>query len=42
MIDCRPYTEPEFIKLAYSFEQVTDYRVPPVTTPPLGTKLAHH
>jgi amidase len=36
----RPYTEPELIKIAYSFEQATHYRVPPSTTPPLANKLA--
>lgn len=36
----RPYTEPELIKLAYSFEQATHYRVPPTTTPPLPNKVA--
>jgi amidase len=31
----RPYTEPEIIKLAYSFEQATHHRIPPTTTPAL-------
>ena len=31
----RPYTELELIKLAYSFEQATHYRIPPTTTPAL-------
>ncbi len=34
----RPYTEPEIIKLAYSFEQATHHRIPPTTTPPLPLK----
>jgi hypothetical protein len=34
----RPYTEPELIKLAYSFEQATHFRVPPTTTPALPMK----
>jgi amidase len=36
----RPYTEPEIIKLAYSFEQATHYRVPPTTTPALHASKA--
>jgi amidase len=34
----RPYTEPEIIKLAYSFEQATHHRIPPTTTPELPRK----
>jgi amidase len=34
----RPYTEPEIIKLAYSFEQATHHRIPPTTTPALPPK----
>jgi amidase len=34
----RPYTEPEIIKLAYSFEQATHHRIPPTTTPALPSK----
>ena len=34
----RPYTEPEIIKLAYSFEQATHHRIPPTTTPGLPLK----
>ena len=34
----RPYTEPEIIKLAYSFEQATHHRIPPTTTPALPLK----
>ena len=34
----RPYSEPEIIKLAYSFEQTTHHRIPPTTTPALPTK----
>jgi amidase len=38
----RPYTEPEIIRLAYSFEQATHHRIPPTTTPalPSSKKLA--
>jgi len=36
----RPYTEPEIIKLAYSFEQATHYRIPPTTTPALPPSKA--
>jgi amidase len=36
----RPYMEPEIIKLAYSFEQATHYRIPPTTTPALPQKVA--
>jgi len=36
----RPYTEAELIKLAYSFEQATHFRVPPTTTPALPMKSA--
>jgi Asp-tRNA(Asn)/Glu-tRNA(Gln) amidotransferase A subunit family amidase/uncharacterized protein YjbI with pentapeptide repeats len=31
----RPFSEPTLIKLAYSFEQGTQHRVPPASTPPL-------
>jgi len=31
----RPYGEPTLLKLAYSYEQATHHRVPPVTTPGL-------
>jgi amidase len=31
----RPYSEPELLKLAYSYEQATHHRVPPKTTPVL-------
>lgn len=32
----RPWSEPTLLKLAYSFEQATKYRRPPVSTPPLA------
>jgi amidase len=35
----RPYSEPTMIKLAYAFEQATDHRRPPRTTPPLPVSL---
>ena len=31
----RPYSEPVLLKLAYAYEQATNHRVPPKTTPPL-------
>jgi Asp-tRNA(Asn)/Glu-tRNA(Gln) amidotransferase A subunit family amidase len=31
----RPYSEPELLKLAYSYEQATHHRIPPKTTPAL-------
>jgi len=31
----RPYSEPTMIKLAYAYEQATNHRRPPATTPPL-------
>jgi Asp-tRNA(Asn)/Glu-tRNA(Gln) amidotransferase A subunit family amidase len=34
----RPYSEPTLIKLAYSYEQATHHRIPPKTTPPLGSR----
>ena len=34
----RPFGEPTLIALAYSFEQSTDHRRAPSSTPPLGTK----
>jgi Asp-tRNA(Asn)/Glu-tRNA(Gln) amidotransferase A subunit family amidase len=36
----RPYSEPTLIKLAYSYEQATHHRIPPTTTPPLGSAVA--
>jgi amidase len=30
------WSEPQLIKLAYSYEQATRHRRPPATTPPLG------
>jgi Asp-tRNA(Asn)/Glu-tRNA(Gln) amidotransferase A subunit family amidase len=33
----RPYSEPTLIKLAYAYEQATHHRLPPKTTPPLGS-----
>jgi amidase len=32
-----PYSEPTLIKLAYGYEQATHHRLPPKTTPPLGS-----
>jgi amidase len=32
----RAWSEPQLIKLAYSYEQATRHRRPPATTPPLG------
>jgi amidase len=34
----RPFGEPTLIALAYSFEQSTNHRRPPSSTPPLGAK----
>jgi amidase len=34
----RPYSEPELLKLAYSYEQATHHRVPPKTTPALPAR----
>ena len=31
----RPYSEPTMIKFAYAYEQATNHRRPPATTPPL-------
>jgi amidase len=31
----RPYSEPTMLKLAYAYEQATNHRRPPATTPPL-------
>ena len=31
----RPFTEPTLIKLAYSYEQATHHRKPPLSTPAL-------
>ena len=33
----RPWSEPTLLKLAYSLEQATKYRRPPVSTPPLSS-----
>ena len=33
------FSEPRLIALAYAFEQVTHYRVPPASTPPLPTDV---
>ena len=33
----RPWSEPILLNLAYSFEQATKYRRPPVSTPPLSS-----
>lgn len=32
----RPWSEPILLRLAYSFEQATKYRRPPISTPPLA------
>ena len=34
----RPFSEATLIEIAYSFEQATHYRKPPLSTPPLGGK----
>ena len=31
----RPYSEPTLIKLCYAYEQATNHRIPPASTPPL-------
>jgi Asp-tRNA(Asn)/Glu-tRNA(Gln) amidotransferase A subunit family amidase len=31
----RPWSEPTLFKIAYSYEQATRHRRPPMTTPPL-------
>jgi hypothetical protein len=36
----RPFGEPTLIALAYSFEQSTNHRRPPSSTPPLGAKAS--
>lgn len=36
----RPYAEPTLIKLAYSYEQATQHRKPPGTTPALAAQVA--
>ena len=36
----RPYSEPELLKLAYSYEQATHHRIPPKTTPALPRQSA--
>lgn len=36
----RPYAEPTLIKLAYSYEQATQHRKPPSTTPALAAQVA--
>lgn len=36
----RPYAEPTLIKLAYSYEQATQHRKPPSTTPALAEQVA--
>ena len=32
----RPWSEPQLIKIAYAYEQSTQHRRPPSSTPPLG------
>jgi Asp-tRNA(Asn)/Glu-tRNA(Gln) amidotransferase A subunit family amidase len=34
----QPFSEPQLLKIAYSFEQATHARKPPQSTPPLGSR----
>jgi hypothetical protein len=36
----RPWSEPQLLKYAYAYEQMTHHRRPPPTTPPLASSLA--
>jgi amidase len=32
----RPWSEPTLIRISYAYEQATEHRRPPASTPPLG------